>query len=117
MISRVLGIVKDTREVENVQMDLEETFNWAGKNNMQFNETTFELFRYGKNNCPKTMFSYYSSNKEEAYECKTMIYFMNKLQRRVAEDSVPEFLTFVSYLCSPQELSIPAHQVYQAKRG
>ena len=46
--TRLLGIVEDLRDVDNVQTDLKEIFKWAGENNMQFNESKFELLRYGK---------------------------------------------------------------------
>ena len=60
--TRVLGIVKDARDVENVQADLKEIFKWAGENNMQFNESKFELLRYGKNSDLKAGSSYHCSN-------------------------------------------------------
>ena len=46
--TRLLGIVEDLRDVDNVQTDLKEIFKWAEENNMQFNESKFELLRYGK---------------------------------------------------------------------
>jgi hypothetical protein len=60
--TRVLGIVKNTRDVENVQADLEEIFKWADENNMKFNESKFEILRYGKNTDLKEESTYYSSN-------------------------------------------------------
>lgn len=36
---RVVGIVKDTRDVRNVLADLREILKWAGENNRQFDES------------------------------------------------------------------------------
>jgi hypothetical protein len=59
--TRVLGTVKGIEDLQNVQTDLNEIIKWAGENNMQFNESKFELLRYGQNSDLKTGSSYYSS--------------------------------------------------------
>ena len=48
-----------------LQEDLHKVYNWATTNNMQFNDTKFELLRYGKNYKLKESTSYLSNNNQQ----------------------------------------------------
>lgn len=79
--STVRSFADDTRiqscEVENVnntvnlQDDLNVIYAWAKENNMRFNDTKFELIRYGKNEDIKNQTSY-KTLKRTVIEQKNM---------------------------------------------
>jgi hypothetical protein len=48
-----------------LQEDLHKVYNWATTNNMQFNDSKFELLRYGKNYELKESTSYLSNNNQQ----------------------------------------------------
>ena len=47
--TRLLANIKSEDDVENLQCDLENVYNWATINNMKFNNGKFEVLRYGRN--------------------------------------------------------------------
>ena len=83
---KVLGIVKNTRDVENVQADLEEIFKWADENNMKFNKSKFELLGYGKNTDLKKECTYFSSNYVANDEKETLQDLGVQMQNKASFD-------------------------------
>ena len=66
--TRVVAKIEDEQNVENVQIDLNNIYDWALNNNMMFNETKFEMLRYGKNSEIIDNTSYLSSSGIEIKE-------------------------------------------------
>ena len=60
--TRVTKIIVDIIDSLNLQKDLNKIYEWAKLNNMEFNDSKFELLRYGKNDSLKTETNYLSSN-------------------------------------------------------
>ena len=58
--SKVLGEIKEERDVEMFQCDLESYDLWASQNNMSFNDTKFVVLRYGCNTSIKENTSYFT---------------------------------------------------------
>ena len=57
-------------DVDQLQADLHEVYNWADENNMSFNDNKFELLRYGKN-LEIQQTTNYVSNKNEPIHMKS----------------------------------------------
>ena len=60
--TRLMGKVQNETDVEALQSDLNKVFEWANKNNMEFNSKKFELIRYGKNQDIKDGTIYFSAD-------------------------------------------------------
>ena len=56
--TRLYGKVRSLEEANKLQEDLDQVYNWAEKNGMQFNTEKFELMRYGKMEPLKEQTSY-----------------------------------------------------------
>ena len=59
--TRVLKGVLDINDVSKLQSDLNNIYEWADKNNMEFNDLKFEVLRYGRDEALKTLTNYLSS--------------------------------------------------------
>ena len=84
--TRILGTVKDIEDVHHVQTDLNEIIKWAEENNMQFNESKFELLRYGQNTDVRTGSSYYSSSNTPITEKESLRDLGVKMQNNATFD-------------------------------
>ena len=68
--TRVLCKVTDVNSTVNLQDDLEVIYAWAEENNMRFNDTKFELLRYGKHEEIKNQTSYKTLSRADIEEKK-----------------------------------------------
>ena len=66
--TRLYGRVKNTNDVQDMQIDLESVYEWAEVNNMEFNADKFEFIRFGKNDELKNYTNYISSSGEQIQE-------------------------------------------------
>ena len=66
--SKVLGEIKEERDVETFQCDLENYYLWATQNNMSFNDTKFVVLRYGRNTAIKENTSYFTDEMKYVIE-------------------------------------------------
>ena len=61
--TRVMAGVDTTQQAEDFQKDLDAIYDWASRNNAEFNDQKFELLRYGVNEEIKNNTTYLSSNQ------------------------------------------------------
>ena len=59
--TRVGKSVQNEQDVQLLQQDLNKIYEWANQNNMTFNDTKFEMLRYGRNSELKESTSYVSN--------------------------------------------------------
>ena len=60
--TRVTKRIKDEEDAKALQLDLEQVYEWAERNNMEFNSLKFELLRYGDDDDEiKTKTQYFNS--------------------------------------------------------
>ena len=62
--TRVLGNIASEEDVEKMQSDLNKIYKWAEDNNMLFNNSKFEILRYGTNTEIKHSTFYLTANDE-----------------------------------------------------
>ena len=60
--TRVMKGVSGINDASNLQADLNNVYEWADKNNMEFNSLKFEVLRYGKDEVLKIFTNYLSSS-------------------------------------------------------
>ena len=70
--SRLYGKVKDEEDVRKLQKDLTTVYEWANRNNMEFNSKKFELLRFGKNDHLKATTHYISPSGHTIEEQVTL---------------------------------------------
>ena len=59
--TRVSKRIEDEEDAKALQLDLEKVYEWAERNNMEFNSLKFELLRYGDDDEIKTTTQYFNS--------------------------------------------------------
>ena len=59
--TRVTKRIKEEEDAKALQLDLEQIYDWAERNNMEFNSLKFELLRYGDDDEIKTKTQYFNS--------------------------------------------------------
>lgn len=62
--TRVFTGIKNVEDSQQLQEDLNKIYDWAKRNNAEFNSTKFESLRYGNNEILKQSTSYTASNDE-----------------------------------------------------
>ena len=60
--ARVMKGVNGVRECSYLQSDLQKIYQWAEENNMSFNDSKFQIVRYGTDSVLKLTTNYLSSN-------------------------------------------------------
>ena len=61
--TRVAKRIQDEEDAKALQLDLEKVYEWAERNNMDFNSLKFELLRYGDDDEIETTTQYFNSIK------------------------------------------------------
>ena len=70
--TRILGNIASEEDVEKMQSDLNKIYKWAEDNNMLFNNSKFEILRYGSNTDIKHSTFYLTANEEIIEEKETL---------------------------------------------
>ena len=66
--TKLIKAVKDEKDVEDLQGELDILYKWAEENNMQFNGKKFQVVRYGKDENLKNETLYFTENTENIVE-------------------------------------------------
>ena len=66
--TKLIKAVKDEKDVEDLQEELDILYKWADENNMKFNGKKFQVVRYGKNENLKNETLYFTENTENIVE-------------------------------------------------
>lgn len=70
--TKIMHRICSTKDAEDLQRDLDAVYNWAEQMNMEFNDSKFELLRYGKNQELKAMTGYLASNGSTIEESQSV---------------------------------------------
>ena len=68
--TRISKEVQSESDVETLQKDLEQLYDWQKKNNMEFNSKKFEVLRYGKDEDLKQSTCYFTPNLDDIIDEK-----------------------------------------------
>ena len=63
--TKIKDKVKEENDVEKLQDDVEKLYNWQANNNMEFNDSKFQLLRYGHNENLKNETLYFTGNMDQ----------------------------------------------------
>ena len=66
--TKIVHKISTTKDITDLQSDLESIYKWAQENNMEFNSGKFQLLRYGKTAVLSNISPYLAPNQEEITE-------------------------------------------------
>merc|ERR1711873_131244 len=66
--TRIAKKIAEETDAMNLQSDLEDLYDWAKANNMEFNGSKFQSLKYGRNLELKELYNYENSDRSEAIE-------------------------------------------------
>ena len=66
--TKIKDIIKEEKDVEKLQANLDKLFDWQEANNMKFNGAKFQLLRYGPDEKIKNNTLYFTDNYEHIIE-------------------------------------------------
>ena len=93
--TRITKHVKTESDMEELQDDLQNIYDWQQENNMLFNGNKFEMLRYGKNEDLKNSCNYLTPNFEDIIERKEVV---KDLGIKMNDDA--NFKDHINFVCS-----------------
>ena len=71
--TRLTKVIKNEKDLEDFQEDLEKLYTWASENNMAFNGSKFEVLRYGYNEDLKCATNYMTPDADDIINVKSVL--------------------------------------------